>query len=196
MIQAPRMPTHKSLIRCQTNVNGDRLVWIDLEMSGLDPDAESIIEIATIVTEGDLTTVAEGPTLAIQTPESLIAGMDEWNTTHHTENGLIERVRTEGVPMAEAEQRTLGFLREHCEPDKLPLCGSSVHHDRRFLRRYMPELDAFFSYRIVDVSSIKELVKRWHPRGPRFRKNSGHRALDDVRGSIGELEFYRKHYFE
>ena len=174
---------------------GSRLVWIDLEMTGLDPDAESIIEIATIVTEGDLTVVAEGPTLAITTPEQLIAGMDDWNTTHHTQNGLIERVRTEGVPMGEAEHRTLEFLHEHCEPGRLPLCGSSVHHDRRFLRRYMPDLDAFFSYRIVDVSSVKELVRRWHPKSPRFRKNSGHRALDDVRGSIAELQHYREHDF-
>ena len=175
----------------------ERLVWMDLEMTGLEPEENTIIEIATIVTEGDLTIVAEGPTLAIQTPEALIAGMDEWNTTHHTANGLIERVRTEGVPMAEAEARTLEFLSEHCEPGKLPLCGSSIHHDRRFLRRFMPALDSYFSYRIVDVSSIKELVNRWYPKGrPRFRKKSGHRALDDIRGSIGELAFYREHYFE
>ena len=173
----------------------DRLVWMDLEMTGLDPDSESIIEIATIVTEGDLEMVAEGPSLAISAPEELIAGMDEWNTTHHTANGLIERVRTEGVSMAEAEQRTLEFLREHCEPGRLPLCGSSIHHDRRFLRRYMPELNEFFHYRNVDVSSIKEVVRRWHPRSPRFRKNSGHRALDDVRGSIEELAHYREHDF-
>jgi len=177
-------------------VLNSRLVWIDLEMTGLEPASESIIEIATIVTEGDLSIVAEGPTFAIETPEDLISGMDEWNTTHHTANGLIERVRTEGVGMAEAEAKTIEFLREHTEPGKLPLCGSSIHHDRRFLRRLMPALDSYFSYRIVDVSSIKELVKRWHPRGPRLRKKSGHRALDDIRGSIAELAFYREHYFE
>jgi len=170
-------------------------VWIDLEMTGLNPNKESIIEIATIVTEGDLSIVSEGPTFAISTSEELISGMDEWNTTHHTQNGLIERVREEGVRMGEAEHKTLQFLHKYCEPGRLPLCGSSVHHDRRFLRKFMPDLDAFFSYRIVDVSSIKEVVKRWYPKGPRYRKNSGHRALDDIRGSIEELRFYRKHYF-
>ena len=187
---------HKSLFCQRSFVLRDRLVWMDLEMTGLDPDSESIIEIATIVTEGDLELVAEGPSFAISAPEGLIAGMDEWNTTHHTANGLIERVRTEGVSMAEAEQRTLEFLREHCEPGRLPLCGSSIHHDRRFLRRYMPELNEFFHYRNVDVSSIKEVVRRWHPWSPKFRKNSGHRALDDTRGSIAELAHYREHDFE
>ncbi|MEE2650102.1 MAG: oligoribonuclease [Candidatus Thermoplasmatota archaeon] len=190
------MPMHKSLFCQRSSVLRDRLVWMDLEMTGLDPDRESIIEIATIVTEGDLKLVAEGPSFAISTPEELIAGMDEWNTTHHNASGLVERVRTEGVSMAEAEQRTLEFLHEHCEPGRLPLCGSSIHHDRRFLRRYMPELNEFFHYRNVDVSSIKEVVRRWHPRSPKFRKNSGHRALDDTRGSIAELAHYREHNFE
>ena len=187
---------NKSLFCRRGYVNNRRLVWIDLEMTGLDPNKESIIEIATIVTEGDLSIVAEGPVFAIEAPEHLISGMDEWNTEHHTKNGLIHRVRSEGTPMVEAERATLDFLGEHCEQGVLPLCGSSVHHDRRFLRRFMPDLDDFFSYRIVDVSSVKELVKRWHPKGPRFRKNSGHRALEDIRGSIEELRFYREHYFQ
>ena len=196
MTPHPACECIKSLFCQRSSVLRDRMVFLDLEMTGLDPDSESIIEIATIVTEGDLKLVAEGPSFAISTPEELIAGMDEWNTTHHNASGLVERVRTEGVSMAEAEQRTLEFLREHCEPGRLPLCGSSIHHDRRFLRRFMPTLNNFFHYRNVDVSSIKEVVRRWHPRSPKFRKNSGHRALDDVRGSIAELAHYREHDFE
>ena len=174
----------------------DRMVWIDLEMTGLDPEKESIIEIATIVTEGDLEIVAEGPTFAISTPEHLISGMDSWNTEHHTSNGLIERVRTDSVSMSEAEFRTLEFLNQYCEPGKLPLCSSSIHHDRRFLRRQMPKLDEFFHYRIVDVSSIKGVIDRWYPKGPRIRVKSGHRALEDIRRSIKELRFFRENFFK
>jgi oligoribonuclease len=173
----------------------DRLVWMDLEMTGLYPDENTIIEIATIVTEGDLTIVAEGPALAISQPESELAKMDDWNLTHHTKNGLLKRVRNDGVPMAEAERMTLEFLMEHCLAGVPPLCGNTIGQDRRFLRRYMPELHEFFHYRSVDVTSVKEISRRWYPKAPRFSKPSGHRALDDIRGSIEELSHFREHVF-
>ncbi|MDE0706293.1 MAG: oligoribonuclease [Candidatus Poseidoniales archaeon] len=173
----------------------ERLVWMDLEMTGLEPEENTIIEIATIVTEGDLTVVAEGPAFAISQPESELAKMDDWNLTHHTENGLLDRVRNHGIPMAEAEALTIEFLREHCIEGISPLCGNTIGQDRRFLRRYMPELHDFFHYRSVDVTSIKQLVDRWYPDLPRATKPAGHRALDDIRGSIVELEHYREHIF-
>ena len=170
-------------------------VWIDLEMTGLDPDENTIIEIATIVTEGDLEIVAQGPAIAITQPESELAKMDDWNLTHHTDNGLLERVRSEGIPMAEAEQLTLDFVSKHCKHGQPPLCGNTIGQDRRFLRRYMPDLHDFFHYRSVDVTSIKQLADRWYPNLPRATKPAGHRALDDIRGSIAELEYYRQHIF-
>ena len=173
----------------------ERLVWMALEMTGLEPEENTIIEIATIVTEGDLTVVAEGPAFAITQPESELAKMDDWNLTHHTENGLLDRVRNHGIPMAEAEEMTIEFLREHCIQGISPLCGNTIGQDRRFLRRYMPELHDFFHYRSVDVTSIKQLVDRWYPNLPRATKPAGHRALDDIRGSIVELEHYREHVF-
>ena len=168
---------------------------MDLEMTGLEPEENTIIEIATIVTEGDLTVVAEGPTFAISQPESELVKMDNWNLTHHTENGLLNRVRNHGIPMAEAEMMTIEFLREHCIEGVSPLCGNTIGQDRRFLRRYMSELHDFFHYRSVDVTSIKQLVDRWYPNLPRATKPAGHRALDDIRGSIAELEHYREHVF-
>jgi len=168
---------------------------MDLEMTGLEPEENTIIEIATIVTEGDLTVVAEGPAFAITQPESELAKMDDWNLTHHTENGLLDRVRNHGIPMAEAEAMTIEFLREHWIQGISPLCGNTIGQDRRFLRRYMPELHDFFHYRSVDVTSIKQLVDRWYPNLPRATKPAGHRALDDIRGSIVELEHYREHVF-
>ena len=168
---------------------------MDLEMTGLEPEENTIIEIATIVTEGDLTVVAEGPAFAITQPESELAKMDDWKLTHHTENGLLDRVRNHGIPMAEAEEMTIEFLREHCIQGISPLCGNTIGQDRRFLRRYMPELHDFFHYRSVDVTSIKQLVDRWYPNLPRAIKPAGHRALDDIRGSIAELEHYREHVF-
>ncbi len=173
----------------------ERLVWIDLEMTGLDPDENTIIEIATIVTEGDLSIVAEGPSLAIDVGEAELAKMDEWNVSHHTANGLIARISEGGVGMAEAERATLDFLGEHCKAGVSPLCGNTIGQDRRFLRRYMPELHDFFHYRSVDVTSIKELAGRWYPDVPKWRKASGHRALDGIRSSIEELVYYREHLF-
>lgn len=173
------------------------LVWIDLEMTGLEPDRDSIIEIATIVTDGDLETIAEGPVFAIKQPESLLMSMDEWNTTHHTASGLLERVRNDSVDIKEAEAMTLRFLEEFVEPGKAPLCGNTIWQDRRFLARHMVELEQFFHYRLVDVSSVKELARRWRPEILNgFSKKNEHLALADIRESIAELKFYREHFFQ
>ena len=180
------------LLRHRVAMRESRLVWIDLEMTGLDPnDGNCIIEIATIVTEADLSVVAEGPVLAIVPKDpTKIDQMDEWNTRTHTDSGLVDRIRNGGVSVEEAEEKTLDFLIEHCPPN-LPLAGSSVHHDRRFIRREMPRLDDFLSYRIVDVSSFKEVVRRWFPDLPRHKKPPNHKALEDIRGSISELKYYK-----
>ena len=172
-----------------------RLVWIDLEMTGLDPDENTIIEIATIVTESDLSIVAEGPSFAIDVGKEELAKMDNWNVKHHTENGLLDRIQSDGVSMENAVRHTLEFLKEHCSPGQSPLCGITIGQDRRFLRRYMPELHDFFHYRSVDVTSIKILARSWYPEVGKWRKNSGHRALDDIRGSIEELSYYRDKLF-
>ncbi len=172
-----------------------RLVWIDLEMTGLDPDENTIIEIATIVTESDLSIVAEGPSFAIDVGKEELAKMDNWNVKHHTENGLLDRIQSDGVSMENAERQTLEFLKEHCSPGQSPLCGNTIGQDRRFLRRYMSELHDFFHYRSVDVTSIKILARSWYPEVGKWRKNSGHRALDDIRGSIEELSYYRDKLF-
>ena len=175
----------------------DRLVWIDMEMSGLNPDDERILEIASLVTDGELEVIAEGPELVIHQPDSLLAGMDAWNTKHHGDSGLTERVRTSTVTEAEAEAQTLEFLAKHCMAGQAPLCGNSVHQDRRFIYRYMPKLDAFLHYRHIDVSTVKELGRRWYPAdyGKRPAKVSQHRALDDVRESVEELRYYREAFF-
>ena len=172
-----------------------RLVWIDLEMTGLDPDENTIIEIATIVTESDLSIVAEGPSFAIDVGKEELAKMDNWNVKHHTENGLLDRIQSDGVSMENAERQTLEFLKEHCSQGQSPLCGNTIGQDRRFLRRYMPDLHEFFHYRSVDVTSIKILARSWYPEVGKWRKNSGHRALDDIRGSIEELAYYRDKLF-
>ena len=172
-----------------------RLVWIDLEMTGLEPDENTIIEIATIVTESDLSIVAEGPSFAIDVGKEELVKMDNWNVKHHTENGLLDRIQSDGVSMENAERQTLEFLKEHCSPGQSPLCGNTIGQDRRFLRRYMPDLHEFFHYRSVDVTSIKILARSWYPEVGKWRKNSGHRALDDIRGSIEELSYYRDKLF-
>lgn len=174
----------------------DRLVWIDLEMTGLDPDKERIIEIATIVTDSDLNTIAEGPVIAIHQPDSVLEAMDEWCTRTHGESGLTQRVKDSAVSEVDAEQQTLEFLAEHLESGQSPLCGNSIGQDRRFLVRYMPALEAFFHYRNLDVSTIKELARRWRPdvlEG--VKKKGAHLALDDIRDSIEELRHYREHFF-
>lgn len=176
---------------------GDRLVWIDLEMTGLDPEKERIIEMATIVTDSDLNLVAEGPVIAVHQPDSLLNAMDEWCTNTHGASGLTQRVKDSTITEAEAEQQTLAFLQAHVEPGKSPLCGNSIGQDRRFLVKYMPALEAFFHYRNLDVSTIKELARRWRPDVlAGVKKQGSHLALDDIRDSINELRHYRETFFK
>jgi len=172
----------------------DNLVWIDLEMTGLEPDRDVIIEIATIVTDSRLGVIAEGPVLAIHQPEAVLATMDEWNQKQHGGSGLIERVRASEVDVAAAEAQTLAFLEAYLPAGKSPMCGNSICQDRRFLARWMPKLEAWFHYRNLDVSTLKELARRWRPQLPEgFKKAGSHRALDDIRESIRELRYYRDH---
>jgi oligoribonuclease len=176
---------------------GNHLVWIDLEMTGLDPEKERIIEMATIITDSDLNLIAEGPVIAIKQPDSLLEAMDEWCTKTHGESGLTKRVQESTVTEAEAEQQTIAFLKEHLEPGKSPLCGNSIGQDRRFLVKYMPQLEAFFHYRNLDVSTVKELARRWRPDVlDGVTKKGSHLALDDIRDSINELRHYREHFFK
>jgi oligoribonuclease len=173
------------------------LVWMDLEMTGLDPERDAILEIATLVTSNDLTVVAEGPVLAIHQPAPVLAAMDKWNREHHSASGLTGRVAASRIEVAEAAARTLAFVKQYCPERTSPLCGNSVYQDRRFLARYMPALEAYLHYRNIDVSTVKELVRRWYPAGPQPpEKKHSHLALDDIRESIEELGFYRTHYFQ
>ncbi len=173
------------------------LIWIDLEMTGLIPEQDTIIEIATIVTDSDLKILAEGPVFAITQTDKVMQAMDEWNTTQHGKSGLTARVLQSKNSMQHAEQETIRFLQQYLEPGVSPMCGNSICQDRRFLARYMPQLEAFFHYRNLDVSSVKELAKRWHPsllNG--IQKKGAHLALDDIKDSIAELEYYRKRFFK
>ena len=168
------------------------LIWIDLEMTGLDTFNDQIIEIATVVTDNQLTLIAEGPVLAINQPKSIMDGMDEWNTRQHGESGLTERVLASKLSLADAEQQTLAFLQQHVSSGKSPMCGNSICQDRRFLARQMPQREAFFHYRNLDVSSLKILAQLWAPQvAGGFSKESAHRALADIRDSINELAYYR-----
>lgn len=179
------------------NLKSQPLVWMDLEMTGLDPECERILEVATIVTDSELNLIAEGPVFYVSQSETLLDAMDEWNTSHHTESGLVELVRTQGVSEQAAEAATIAFLSEHIEPGKSPLCGNSIGQDRRFLVKYMPALEAFLHYRNVDVSTIKELAARWRPDiAGGINKKGTHRALDDIKESIDELRHYRTHFFQ
>ncbi|MGD8341329.1 MAG: oligoribonuclease [Gammaproteobacteria bacterium] len=174
----------------------DNLIWIDLEMTGLDPDRDLIIEIATIVTDKHLAILAEGPVFAIHQADSILDGMDEWNSTQHAASGLVERVTASTVDEGEAEQETLKFLRQYAEPGLSPMCGNSICQDRRFLVRHMPELASFFHYRNLDVSSLKILAQLWMPEvATRFSKQATHLALADIHDSIRELRFYREKLF-
>ena len=177
--------------------NAQRLIWIDLEMTGLDPDRDVIIEMATIVTDADLNVLAEGPVIAVHQSDEVLAGMDEWNTRQHGGSGLTERVRQSTISTAQAEAMTLAFLRQWVEPGSSPICGNSIGQDRRFLYRYMPELEAYFHYRNLDVSTLKILAGLWAPQVKDSLKKGGtHLALDDIRESIAELRHYREHFLK
>lgn len=172
------------------------LIWIDLEMTGLDTERDVIIEIATVVTDKNLNILGEGPIFAIHQPDSLLDGMDEWNTRQHGQSGLTERVRSSSTTMAEAEQATIKFLQQFVDARKSPICGNSICQDRRFLARQMPELEAFFHYRNLDVSSVKEIAHRWRPELLKgFSKQGSHLAMDDIKDSIAELSYYRDVFF-
>ncbi len=173
----------------------DNLVWMDLEMTGLDPEHDVIIEIATIVTDSELNVIAEGPVIAVSQPDVLLDAMDEWNTKTHGNSGLTERVRNSTVNSRAAELQTLEFLRQYVKEGASPLCGNSIHQDRRFLVKYMPELEAYMHYRNIDVSTLKELAKRWKPEVvSSFHKKGSHQALDDIRESIDEMLHYRQYF--
>lgn len=177
--------------------NAENLIWIDMEMTGLDPEKERIIEIATIVTDSKLNLIAEGPVFAVHQSDDLLSKMDAWNMRQHHASGLVKRVKESTVTEAEAEAKTLEFLRQHVGAGKSPMCGNSVHQDRRFLTKYMPELEKFFHYRLLDVSTLKELAMRWAPQIYNgLQKDSRHLALDDIRDSIEELKYYREHFFD
>lgn len=175
--------------------NPQNLIWIDLEMTGLVPERHRIIEIATLVTDSQLNVLAEGPVLAVHQPEAELLAMDEWNTTQHGKSGLTRRVRESTVSEADAERLTVEFLRAWVPPGKSPICGNSICQDRRFLARWMPELERYFHYRNLDVSTLKELCNRWAPQVAQgFSKGSTHLALDDIRDSVAELRYYRQHF--
>jgi oligoribonuclease len=184
------------MTRASDSKDSLNLIWIDLEMTGLDTDNDVIIEIATVVTDADLRVLAEGPVLAIHQPDSVLEGMDEWNTRQHGQSGLIDRVRRSEITAAEAQARTLDFLRPWVDARTSPMCGNSICQDRRFLAREMPELERFFHYRNLDVSSVKEIARRWKPGIlDGFTKKGSHLALDDIHDSIAELAYYREHFF-
>ena len=174
--------------------NKDNLIWIDLEMTGLDTDNDLIIEIATVVTDAQLNVLAEGPVMAIHQSDAILNGMDEWNTNQHGKSGLTQRVRDSAINEAEAEAKTLEFLKQWVPERASPMCGNSICQDRRFLHRCMPQLEAYFHYRNLDVSSLKELAQRWAPEVAKgFKKSEAHLAMDDIRESIAELKYYRQH---
>ncbi len=176
-------------------VDASNLIWIDLEMTGLDTQNDQIIEIATIVTDANLTVLAEGPVIAIHQPQETLDRMDEWNQRQHGDSGLVERVRVSAYNEAKAEAETIDFLRHYVPAGASPMCGNSICQDRRFLARTMPRLEAYFHYRNLDVSTLKELANRWAPSLMEgFRKAGKHLALDDIRDSIAELRFYRDHF--
>ena len=172
------------------------LIWIDLEMTGLDPEKMVILEIAAVVTNNELEIIAKGPNIAINYPDEILQSMEEWSMIHHKKSGLLDRVKSSSYDCQKAEQEILDFISIHCKKGESPLCGNSIWQDRRFLIKYMPELESFFHYRNIDISSIKELVKRWYPDIPPYQKEKSHLALNDILESINELKFYRQKVFK
>ena len=173
----------------------NNLIWIDLEMTGLDTDNDYIIEVATIVTDSELNILAEGPVIAVHQAEETLGAMDEWNTHQHNKSGLVKRVLESPYSATDAESTTLEFLKKFVAAGVSPMCGNSICQDRRFLHRLMPQLEQYFHYRNLDVSSVKEMVTRWYPDKLKFDKRSEHLAMQDIRDSIDELKFYREHFF-
>jgi oligoribonuclease len=173
--------------------NNENLIWIDLEMTGLDSSSDRILEIATVITDKQLVVLAEGPVLAVHQPDSILESMDEWNTRQHNASGLVARVKASRINLADAEKQTLDFVSQYIDKGFSPMCGNSICQDRRFLARLMPDLEAYFNYRNLDVSSLKELVKRWAADiASGVTKQATHLAMDDIRDSIAELRYYRE----
>tara|TARA_B100001057_G_scaffold411_1_gene412 strand:- start:17687 stop:18322 length:636 start_codon:yes stop_codon:yes gene_type:complete len=192
-----------SLLNCSLRVMSEKtcmdksknLIWLDLEMTGLEPNIDRIIEIATLVTDAELNILAEGPVLAVKQSDKSLAAMDDWNQHHHGKSGLIDRVKSSTLDEAVAAQQTLDFLSRYSEKNASPMCGNSICQDRRFLANYMPELEAFFHYRNLDVSSLNELVKRWKPDiQAGLEKRATHQAMEDIKDSVNELIYYREHF--
>ncbi len=177
--------------------NDNNLIWVDLEMTGLEPDTDKVIEIATIITDSELNTLAEGPVIAIRQDDAVLDNMDEWNTTHHNRSGLVERVRASDYDEGRAVRETMEFLAQWVPANASPMCGNTICQDRRFMARHLPELEAYFHYRNLDVSTLKILMQRWRPElEAGFKKTGTHQALDDIRESIAEMRYYRKHFLK
>jgi oligoribonuclease len=176
-------------------LNAGNLIWVDMEMTGLDPDGDVVIEIATIITDSELNTLAEGPVIALHQDDARLAAMDEWNTSHHTSSGLVARVKASKHTEATATAETIAFLEQWVPAGASPMCGNSICQDRRFMARHMPALERFFHYRNLDVSTLKILMQRWRPElEAGFVKTGTHLALDDIRESINEMRYYREHF--
>jgi len=177
--------------------NASNLIWIDLEMTGLNPEQDRIIEIATLVTDANLNILAEGPVFAVHQSDAQLALMDDWNVKTHTNSGLVQRVKASQYSDGDAERETIAFLQQWVPANSSPICGNSIGQDRRFLFKYMPELEAYFHYRYLDVSTLKELARRWKPEIlPGFKKQGTHQAMDDIRESVAELAYYREHFIQ